>query len=51
MATRHLQLDDLPRTQRAGGKKWLIISLIVLAAIVVAAAVLLAIKWPLRGSG
>lgn len=46
MATRHLQLDDLPRTHRAGGKKWLIIALIVLAAIVVAAAVLLAINWP-----
>jgi AsmA-like protein len=46
MATRQLQIDDLPGTHRAGAKKWLIISLIVLAAMVAAAAVLLAIKWP-----
>ncbi|HKU22914.1 MAG TPA: AsmA-like C-terminal region-containing protein [Terriglobales bacterium] len=46
MATRHLQIDDLPRTHRRGAKKWLIISLIVLAVIAAVAAVLLAINWP-----
>jgi AsmA-like protein len=46
MATRQLQIHDLPGTHKAGAKKWLIISLIVLAAMVTAAAVLLAIKWP-----
>ncbi|MGE5725001.1 MAG: hypothetical protein ACM34G_07495, partial [Acidobacteriota bacterium] len=46
MATRQLQIDDLPGTHRAGTKKWLIISLIVLAVIVAVAAVLLALKWP-----
>jgi len=46
MATRHLQVDDLPGTHRAGARKWLIISLIVLAVIVAVAAVLLAVNWP-----
>jgi hypothetical protein len=46
MATRHLQIDELPATRKSRTKRWFLLGLIVLAAVVLAAAVLLAVKWP-----